>query len=121
MGRRLAPARTARLYTAPMSFTAQRRTEGARVPPPRGRRDLIAFYDRLAPEREAWKARNAYYYRERARYFAFYLPPGQAVLDIGNGTGDVLEAVSARRGAGCELYPSIAAAAAPPATRFDVR
>src|SRR5207247_587614 len=75
--------------------------------------------DRLAPEREAWKARNAYYYRERARYFAFYIPPGQAVLEIGNGTGDVLEAVSARRGVGCELSPAMAAAAARAGSRFE--
>ena len=107
-----------RYTTTAMALPAS--THGTpQVPPPRGRRDLIAFYDRLAPEREAWKARNAYYYRERARYFAFYLPPGQAVLEIGNGTGDVLEAVSARRGVGCELSPAMAAAAARAGSRFE--
>src|SRR5947208_2518776 len=45
--------------------------------------------------------------------------PGQAVLEIGNGTGDVLEAVSARRGVGCELSPAMAAAAARAGSRFE--
>src|SRR5436309_982590 len=103
------PERTALRYTTPtMAFPAS--TRGTpQVPPPRGRRDLVEFYDRLALEREAWKARNAYYYRERARYYAFYIPPGQAVLEIGNGTGDVLKAVAARRGVGCEVSPAMAA------------
>ena len=101
-----------------MSVSAPRRRGNPQAPPPRGRPDLVAFYDRLAPEREAWKARNAYYYRERARYYAFFIPPGQAVLEIGHGTGDILAAVGAARGVGCEFSPAMADAAARRAPGF---
>jgi SAM-dependent methyltransferase len=78
----------------------------------------VAFYDALAAERAAWKARNAYYYRERARYYAFFVPPGERVLEIGHGTGDLLAAVDARSGVGCELSPAMAEASAGRAPRF---
>jgi hypothetical protein len=91
------------------------------VPPPRGRRDLVEFYDRLAPERSAWKARNAYYYQERARYYSFFVPPGQAVLEIDHGTGDILEAVRARRGVGCELSPAMAEASRRRSPQYEFR
>jgi SAM-dependent methyltransferase len=103
-----------------MSVPAPRRRGSPQAPPPRGRPDPIAFYERLAPERERWKARNAYFYRERARYYAFFIPPGQSVLEVGHGTGDLLAAVGAARGVGCELSPAMADAAArrTPAFRF---
>jgi SAM-dependent methyltransferase len=72
----------------------------------------VAFYDRLASERATWQAGNPYFYAERARYFAFYIPPGQAVLEIGHGTGSLLEAAKASRGVGCELSPAMAAESA---------
>src|SRR5581483_1517959 len=95
-----------------MPAPAPRRNEQPHAPPPSDRPDLVAFYDRIAPERDGWKARNAYYYAERARYFAFFIPPGQAVLEIGHGTGDILTAVRAGRGVGCEFSPAMAQAAA---------
>src|SRR5689334_4048947 len=95
-----------------MSVSAPRRRGSPQAPPPRGRPDLVAFYDGLAPERESWKRRNAYYYAERARWHAFYIPPGQAVLEVGHGTGDILAAVGASRGVGCEFSPGMAAASA---------
>ena len=102
-----------------MTAPAPARGESRPAPPPRGRRDLVAFYDRLAPERLAWKARSPYFYRERARYYAFFITPGQAVLEIGHGTGDILAAVRARRGVGCELSPAMADVARQRAPQFE--
>jgi SAM-dependent methyltransferase len=102
-----------------MTAPAPARGPSRSSPPPRGRRDLVAFYDQLAPDRQAWKAKSSYFYRERARYHAFFITPGQSVLEIGHGTGDILAAVRARRGVGCELSPAMAEAARRRAPEFE--
>src|SRR5260370_16563456 len=54
------------------------------------RQQRAAEFDRYAPERERWVARNAAYYRAIERLVAFCVPPGATVLEIGCGTGDLL-------------------------------
>lgn len=54
--------------------------------------------DRMAPERETWMARNAFYYEEDYRYMRFLVSPGLRILDLGCGTGRLL----------AELHPSSA-------------
>jgi len=63
-------------------------------------RDLT---DRLAPERDAWIDRNAFYYQEHWRYLRFLVGEGRSVLDLGCGTGRLLEALAPARGVGVDL------------------
>src|SRR5438128_328756 len=67
------------------------------------RRRVRDFYDALGPERERWIARNRYYYDALARLVRFIVPPGQRVLDIGCGNGDLLAAVRPSHGVGVDL------------------
>lgn len=63
-------------------------------------RDLA---DKLAPEREVWISRNAFYYEEDLRYMRFLIPGGSSVLDLGCGTGKLLSDLRPSRGVGVDF------------------
>lgn len=67
------------------------------------RQQRAAEFDRFAPERERWVAKNAAYYRAIERLVAFCVPPGASVLEIGCGTGDLLAALRPSEGVGVDL------------------
>lgn len=70
------------------------------TPRKRTARDL---YDRLAPERDAWIDRNAFYYEEHWRFMRFLVPEGLDVLSLGCGTGRLLAALKPARGIGIDF------------------
>src|SRR5215470_537894 len=72
-----------------------------------GREQRAAEFDRYAPERELWVAKNAAYYRAIERLVAFCVPPGASVLEIGCGTGDLLAALRPTEGVGIDLSPKL--------------
>ncbi len=61
--------------------------------------------DRVAPERDAWIARNSFYYDDDRRYMRFLVPEGLRVLELGCGTGDLLARLHPRRGVGVDISP----------------
>ena len=63
----------------------------------------LELADRLAPERNAWIDRNAFYYEDHWRYLRFLVGEEHSVLDLGCGTGCLLEALSPVRGVGVDL------------------
>ena len=65
--------------------------------------NIIHRFDRLAASRLGWKARNRYYYDEQVRYFRFLVPEGSAVLELGCGTGDLLDALKPKPGIGIDF------------------
>lgn len=71
------------------------------------RKDLIARFDRLAPERDEWVRKNAYYYEDQKRFFRFVVPRSRSVLELGCGTGDLLKALEPRRGLGVDISPEM--------------
>ncbi|MBW1804254.1 MAG: class I SAM-dependent methyltransferase, partial [Deltaproteobacteria bacterium] len=64
-------------------------------------------FDSLAGQRDKWIARNRYYYDDQARYFRFLIPEGMSVLELGCGTGDLLNALKPGRGAGIDISPEM--------------
>jgi SAM-dependent methyltransferase len=64
---------------------------------------ICELAERLAPERETWIARNAFYYEEDYRYMRFLIPEGARVLDLGCGTGRLLAALKPSRGVGVDF------------------
>lgn len=71
------------------------------------RQARIAEYDRFAPERAWWRAKNAAYYAAIERLVRFVVPPDATVLEIGCGTGDLLAATKPAHGLGLDLSPGM--------------
>ena len=61
------------------------------------------LFDALAADRDRIKARHWYYYRLLKKFLQFVVPPGRRVLEVGCGTGDLLEAVQPTFGVGLDL------------------
>ncbi len=57
-------------------------------------------------EKEKWIRRNAYYYRYLVRYLKYFIPEGSSILQIGCGTGYLLEALGPATGTGVTDSPS---------------
>ena len=77
-------------------------------PPPLTDPEAIAMYfDRQAPERDRWKRKNRYYHEYIEKLCRFHVPPGSDVLEIGSGTGDLLNALQPARGVGVDISPAM--------------
>lgn len=59
--------------------------------------------DEIAPSREHWLKKNRYYYDELSKFFRYNVPEGSSVLEIGCGTGNILNAVKPARGVGIDI------------------
>ena len=68
---------------------------------------LVEYFDSLASERDRWIATNPHYHQQLAKSFSFYIPPGQSVLEVGSGTGQLLHALRPRRGVGIDISPAM--------------
>lgn len=64
---------------------------------------IQANADSLAASRDAWIDRNSFYYRDDRAYMRFLVRPGQRVLELGCGTGDLLNALEPAHGVGVDL------------------
>ena len=61
------------------------------------------FFDQLAPSRDKWAKKNSYYYRDLFSFLKFVVPSDSSVLEIGCATGNLLAAVSPRKGMGIDF------------------
>lgn len=59
--------------------------------------ELADSYDRIKKEK------NGYYYQSLIRAVAAVVPPGKRILDIGTGTGEILNALAPAQGSGIDL------------------
>ena len=64
-------------------------------------------FERVAPEYDGWKRRAWYYYRWLARIVGAEIAVGARVLDVGCGTGALLDAVQPAYGVGVDLSPAM--------------
>lgn len=68
---------------------------------------LRDHYDRLASSRDLWYRRNSYYHDSVERRLRDLVPPGKSVLELGAGTGNLLNAVKPSRGLGLDISPAM--------------
>ncbi|HSA31240.1 MAG TPA: glycosyltransferase [Candidatus Omnitrophota bacterium] len=66
--------------------------------------DRIAqHYDKLAEKRDAFIEKNQYYYDLLVQYYSYMIPAGKRILEIGCGTGYLLNALQPCKGVGIDL------------------
>jgi SAM-dependent methyltransferase len=71
------------------------------------RQGKIAQFDRLAVERARVLDKNRYYASQLTRLVSSLVLPGQRVLEVGCGLGDLLVALKPRRGVGVDISPAM--------------
>ena len=71
--------------------------------------DRRAFYDQRAALRVRETGRH--YQQLLRKQYAFWVPPGLRVLEVGCGLGDLLAAVKPARGVGVDFSPAMIALA----------
>ena len=69
--------------------------------------DIIKFYRENAYKREQWNKRNRFYHRALEKYFSFVIPPNKRVLELGCGSGNLLNAVKPEYGVGVDFAPEV--------------
>ncbi len=67
------------------------------------KQSILKHADKIAAQRDAWIDKNRYYYRDDRAYMRFLIQPGQRVLELGCGTGDLLSALSPAYGVGVDF------------------
>jgi len=65
--------------------------------------EIIERFDELSASRAVWKEKNRYYYEDREKYMRFLVPEGASILELGCGTGDLLNALKPSRGVGVDF------------------
>jgi SAM-dependent methyltransferase len=68
-----------------------------------GKTTILDYFNSIAPVRKKWKNKRKYYNKSLEKYFSFIIPSGSNVLEIGCGTGDLLNAVNPSRGVGIDF------------------
>jgi ubiquinone/menaquinone biosynthesis C-methylase UbiE len=72
-----------------------------------GQEVLYRYFEKLAPQRDRWKKRNRFYHRSIEKYYNTIIPPGSCVLELGCGTGDLLNSVHPLSGTGIDFSESM--------------
>jgi SAM-dependent methyltransferase len=67
------------------------------------RQTRIAHWDAVARKRDNWRGWGGFYHRRLGEIYRFLIHPGQRVLEIGCGTGDLLASLIPQRGVGVDF------------------
>ena len=67
------------------------------------RRDITSYFERIANQWDYWHDRNRFYHDTMRALVGGMVPPGAAVLELGAGTGDSLDALRPARGVGLNV------------------
>jgi len=73
----------------------------------KGQQTILDYFETTAYKRDKLKKRNRFYQRTIERQFAFIIPEGATVLELGCSTGDLLNAVKPGKGIGVDFAPSV--------------
>jgi ubiquinone/menaquinone biosynthesis C-methylase UbiE len=63
----------------------------------------MSQWDNVARKRDKWRGLGGAYHKRLAEVYRFLVSPGQRVLEIGSGSGDLLASVAPSRGVGVDF------------------
>ena len=72
----------------------------------KGQQIIFDYFESISHKRDKWKKRNSFYQKTIERQFAFIIPEGSTVLEVGCSTGDLLNAVKPGKGIGVDFAPT---------------
>ncbi len=70
-------------------------------------KSLASHYDQLAANRDKYRAKNAYYYFLLHKEYQYFVPPQKKILEVGCGTGELLNALNPSLGVGVDMSPKM--------------
>lgn len=73
----------------------------------KGQQIILDYFENIAPTRDKWKKRNRFYQKTIEQQFAFIIPEGSTVLELGCATGDLLNAVKPGKGIGVDFSGTV--------------
>jgi ubiquinone/menaquinone biosynthesis C-methylase UbiE len=73
----------------------------------KGEKIILDYFENTAHKRDKWKRRNKFYQKTIEKQFAFIIPEGATVLELGCATGDLLNAVKPGRVFGIDFSPTM--------------
>ncbi|MDR1937383.1 MAG: glycosyltransferase [Tannerellaceae bacterium] len=71
------------------------------------KKDILDFYRNTSEKREKWNRRNSFYHKLLEGYYSFIIPEGKRVLEVGCGSGSLLNAVKPAYGLGIDFAPEV--------------
>lgn len=84
--------------------------------------ERVRHWDQVAIRSDTWDGLGGYYHRRLAEIYGHLIAPGQRILELGCGCGDLLAAVQPAEGVGIDLSPQMIQRARRrhPQLRFEV-
>ncbi len=73
----------------------------------RHRESRIAHWNKVARKQDSWRGWGGAYHRRLEEIYRFLVSPGQSILEIGCGRGDLLAALRPKRGVGVDFSPEM--------------
>lgn len=70
-----------------------------------GKKKVVEAMNRIARKRDKYIRQSHYYYKDMLKFLKFSIPRGSRVLEIGSGTGYLLNALEPSRGLGIDISP----------------
>ena len=64
-------------------------------------------FDKIAPMYDTYKKKNSWYYNSLKKIYASIIPTGKDVIEIGCGTGEILNSLSPKYGLGIDISPKM--------------
>jgi ubiquinone/menaquinone biosynthesis C-methylase UbiE len=77
----------------------------------RKKQAVMEYMDRIAEKRDSFIKQNIYYYVDLVKLLRFNIPEGASILEIGCGTGFLLNKLNPKRGIGIDISGNMIARA----------
>jgi SAM-dependent methyltransferase len=71
------------------------------------RQARLAHWNAVAASLDSWQGLGRYYHRRLTQVYQFLVPPGQSIVELGCGRGDLLAALQPSSGVGVDFSPEV--------------